>query len=148
MSIEDTRINERNKIIDVIKGYGICLMVCGHSGAPFRNLIYLFHMALFFLASGYLWKDRNAMTRGGILHYVEKKVKSLWLPFVLINMFFTITQNWFLKIGIYSADQTPSVLPMTSLETNDVIKKLLANFFFAVEVSWLVLHGSLGRYFA
>lgn len=45
-------IVERYKVIDVIKGYGICLMVCGHSGVPFTNWIYLFHMALFFIASG------------------------------------------------------------------------------------------------
>lgn len=52
---DNVSIVERYKVIDVIKGYGICLMVCGHSGAPFTNWIYLFHMALFFIASGYLW---------------------------------------------------------------------------------------------
>lgn len=45
--IEDKIVNkdsvsivERYKVIDVIKGYGICLMVCGHSCAPFTNWIY------------------------------------------------------------------------------------------------------------
>ena len=57
-------IVERYKVIDVIKGYGICLMVCGHSGAPFTDWIYLFHMALFFIASGYLWNERNAHRPG------------------------------------------------------------------------------------
>lgn len=39
---------QRDTTLDCIKGYGICLMVCGHSGFPYRNWIYLFHMALFF----------------------------------------------------------------------------------------------------
>lgn len=46
---DNVSIVERYKVIDVIKGYGICLMVCGHSGAPFTDWIYLFHMALFFI---------------------------------------------------------------------------------------------------
>ena len=33
---------KRNETIDVIKGYGICLMVCGHSSFPFTDWIYLF----------------------------------------------------------------------------------------------------------
>lgn len=35
-------------------------MVCGHSGFMHRNWIYLFHMALFFMASGYMWNDIHA----------------------------------------------------------------------------------------
>ena len=121
-------IVERYKVIDVIKGYGICLMVCGHSGAPFTNWIYLFHMALFFIASGYLWNERNAETKKNVVQYVKRKVKSLWLPFVLINVFFTVTQNFFLKIGIYSTDAGASVLPVVSLDTSATIKKVRSLF--------------------
>lgn len=124
-------IVERYKVIDVIKGYGICLMVCGHSGAPFTNWIYLFHMALFFIASGYLWNERNAETKKNVVQYVKRKVKSLWLPFVLINVFFTVTQNFFLKIGIYSTDAGASVLPVISLDTSATIKKVIGNIIFS-----------------
>ena len=44
---------ERNVHIDIIKGIGIILMVYGHAAAPFKHFIYLFHMAIFFMASGY-----------------------------------------------------------------------------------------------
>ena len=74
---DNVSIVERYKVIDVIKGYGICLMVCGHSGAPFTNWIYLFHMALFFIASGYLWNERNAVTKKNVVQYVKRKAKSL-----------------------------------------------------------------------
>ena len=68
---DNVSIVERYKVIDVIKGYGICLMVCGHSGAPFTDWIYLFHMALFFIASGYLWNERNAVTKKNVVQYVK-----------------------------------------------------------------------------
>ena len=122
---------ERNKVIDIIKGYGICLMVCGHSGAPFTNWIYLFHMALFFIASGYLWNECNVVTKKNVVQYVKRKAKSLWVPFVLINLFFTVTQNFFLKIGIYSTDAGASVLPVTPLGTSAAIRKVLGNFIFS-----------------
>lgn len=128
---DNVSIVERYKVIDVIKGYGICLMVCGHSGAPFTNWIYLFHMALFFIASGYLWNERNAVTKKNVVQYVKRKAKSLWLPFVLINLFFTVTQNFFLKIGIYSTDAGASVLPVTPLDTSAAIKKVLGNIIFS-----------------
>lgn len=128
---DNVSIVERYKVIDVIKGYGICLMVCGHSGAPFTDWIYLFHMALFFIASGYLWNERNAVTKKNVVQYVKRKAKSLWLPFVLINLFFTVTQNFFLKIGIYSTDAGASVLPVTPLDTSAAIKKVLGNIIFS-----------------
>lgn len=128
---DNVSIVERYKVIDVIKGYGICLMVCGHSGAPFTNWIYLFHMALFFIASGYLWNECNAETGKSVVQYMKRKVKSLWLPFILINVFFTVTQNFFLKIGIYSTDTGASVLPVTPLDTSATIKKVIGNIIFS-----------------
>ena len=65
------------------------------------------------------------------MQYVKRKAKSLWLPFVLINLFFTVTQNFFLKIGIYSTDAGASVLPVTPLDTSAAIKKVLGNIIFS-----------------
>ena len=47
----DTR---RDSTIDILKGIGIILVVLGHADFPFRDWVYLFHMALFFITSGYL----------------------------------------------------------------------------------------------
>ena len=41
--------------IDTLKAIGIMLVFLGHSGAPFHDGIYLFHMPLFFIISGFLW---------------------------------------------------------------------------------------------
>lgn len=39
----------RDRNIEGIKGMAIILMVMGHCGFPFARLIYLFHMAVFFI---------------------------------------------------------------------------------------------------
>lgn len=45
---------ERDKSIDIARGLAIILVVVGHSGINqyFWNLIYFFHMPLFFFISG------------------------------------------------------------------------------------------------
>lgn len=57
---------------DAIKGIAILLMVVGHSGCPYylRNFIYLFHMGLFYYASGHFFKPCGI---DGILPFLKKK---------------------------------------------------------------------------
>ena len=52
---------ERNGVIDNMKGIGILLMVIGHSSIPYPlyKVIFTFHMPLFFILSGYLYKERT-----------------------------------------------------------------------------------------
>lgn len=48
--------------LDYLKAWGMCLVVYGHSGAINASVdtwIYAFHMPLFFLASGYLFKESS-----------------------------------------------------------------------------------------
>ena len=51
----------RNEIIDIAKAIGIILMVIGHTRCPeyLRHLIYLFHMPLFFILSGYFLQKKS-----------------------------------------------------------------------------------------
>ena len=93
---------ERNISIDIIKGIGIILMVGGHCGMPFTHFIYLFHMAIFFMASGYCFNASNSETMQDVLSFVKRKFKGLWFPYVLWMAVFTLLHNVFVKIGIYS----------------------------------------------
>ena len=68
---------ERNISIDIIKGIGIILMVGGHCGMPFTHFIYLFHMAIFFMASGYCFNASNSETMQDVLSFVKRKFKGL-----------------------------------------------------------------------
>ncbi len=93
---------KRDTSIDVVKGIGIILMVWGHAYGPFKHWIYLFHMAIFFIASGILWDDKKVGDIGKCKEFFIRKMKTLWLPFVLCNAFFNLMHNIFLKTGIYS----------------------------------------------
>lgn len=45
----------RNSAVDSLKGVGIIAVVAGHIYTePFARLVFLWHMPLFFLISGYL----------------------------------------------------------------------------------------------
>ena len=86
---------QRDPVLDSMRGIGIVLMVLGHSGFPGTDFIYLFHMALFFMLSGWLFS-----LRGGPVHFIKRKVVTLWLPFVLANTAFTALNNLFLKLNV------------------------------------------------
>ena len=46
---------QRDPVLDSMRGIGIVLMVLGHAGFPGSSFIYLFHMALFFMLSGWFF---------------------------------------------------------------------------------------------
>lgn len=62
-------------------------MVWGHCGAPFHNYIYLFHMALFFMASGFCWSDKCVTSSQSCKSFFVKRVKRLYFPYVVFNVF-------------------------------------------------------------
>ncbi len=93
---------QRDKRIDIIKGLAIILMVLGHSGFAGKKYIYLFHMAVFFMASGYLFKPDYEGKIKGIVNYIWKKVKGIWLPYFIWNAVFTLLNNVFITLHIYS----------------------------------------------
>lgn len=93
-----SRIDE----IDILKGIAIILMVAGHSGAPFTHFIYLFHMAVFFIASGYFFKDSSSDNLKNVWISIKKKIKGLWIPFFVCNTIFVILHNFFVVINVYT----------------------------------------------
>ncbi|MGJ7437945.1 acyltransferase family protein [Streptococcus equinus] len=124
-------IAKRNIVIDVIKGIGICLMVCGHSGCPATDWIYLFHMSLFFIASGYLWNEKNASSISNLKKYIIRKLYSLWIPFIIINLFFTITYNIFFSWGLYSNISDKNIITTIPLDNISFFKQVVSNFLFS-----------------
>lgn len=69
---------QRDKSIDIAKGIGIILVVYGHLACPIHEEIYLFHMPLFFLLSGYFFSKSDS-----IKHFFLKKTKALICPFLV-----------------------------------------------------------------
>lgn len=74
--------HERIAWIDVAKGIGILLVVLGHNhymkkDLPLRNIIYSFHMPLFFLISGFFIKPEKKL-----FYNFKKKFTSLIKPYL------------------------------------------------------------------
>lgn len=96
--------SNRDYTIDGIKALGIIFMVLGHCGFPGTHFIYLFHMPIFFISSGYLFSENRVTTIKGIVSYFKRKLTSLWLPYVKWNVLFICLNNIFVKNYLYSGN--------------------------------------------
>lgn len=92
----------RSNTFDIAKGIAIILMCIGHTKCPDRlcEFIGMFHMAFFFMASGWFFSERSL---DSFPKYLYKKVKGLWLPFVLWGIAFILLHNWFLQNGLLAS---------------------------------------------
>lgn len=99
-----TEIKTRNPYIDLIKGYGIILMVAGHSNSPGSHFFYLFHMAIFFIASGFCYNSKNSKCLKNCFIYLKRKITSLYIPFVIWTVFFVLIHNFLLKLNFYTTN--------------------------------------------
>jgi len=80
-------VNQVNRInwIDWAKVFTMILVVFGHCSFTnvdliYKNLVYSFHVPLFFLLSGYLHKDSKIF-----ISYLKKNIRSLIVPYILLN---------------------------------------------------------------
>ena len=80
---------KRNPVFDIMKGITILLVILGHETwlpeLP-KNAIFAFHMPLFFLVSGYFFKQFN----------LQKDIKRLIVPYLftgLLLLFFHLLRN-------------------------------------------------------
>lgn len=88
--------------IDIIKALGIICVVLGHASSPFHDFIYLFHMAVFFMASGFFFKDSSTDNLSGLGRSIISKIKGLWLPYFIWNSIFVLLHNQFIMLNIYT----------------------------------------------
>ncbi len=68
---DEDKMNERNHVVDMLKGLGMIFVVGGHSGSPFTGYYYTFHMGLFFCLTGYLMSESNSAIK--FSNYLQKK---------------------------------------------------------------------------
>lgn len=90
-----------NLSIGYLKAIGIILMILGHSGNDLHvnNFIYMFHMPLFFIASGYCFSQRNL---DNPRLFVYKKIKGIWWPYVKWSLVFLVLHNIFFQLNLYN----------------------------------------------
>lgn len=90
----------KDNSITIAKAFGIIMMVIGHCGVPHvTKFIYMFHMPLFFLLSGYCFKEAHL---SDYRNFTWKRVKGLYFPFVKYGLLFLLLHNVFFHLNIYS----------------------------------------------
>ncbi len=90
--------NNRNEQIDIMRGLGMILIVMGHCSFPFTKYIYLFHLAIFFMISGYCYKSEKAYC---IKDYIIKKIQRLYIPYIFGNIICVLLNNLFIYLNLY-----------------------------------------------
>lgn len=93
----------RDRSLDIIRGLDILLVVYAHTLPFCRDFIHVIAIPLFLLVSGYCWHPKIS-TWGDFGRFFLKRLKSLYVPFVLYNWLFTLLGGLFLKIGFYTND--------------------------------------------
>lgn len=80
-------LKKRERWIDGCRGFGIVLMVLGHSQLPkvMEWFIYGFHMPLFFVISGYCFSEEKWKTNG-LWSLVKKKFWDYIVPYFFLGM--------------------------------------------------------------
>lgn len=105
MKLIENQNGKRLAYIDVAKGLGILLVICGHviveGEKPFkysnilRDYIYSFHMALFFVVSGIL--IGHQLKDGVNISYIKKRIcsyiQSLLIPYYSWSVIYFILDN-------------------------------------------------------
>ncbi len=84
----------RDSQIDFIKGMAIICMVIGHAEPNIwvSKFIYLWHMAVFFMASGYFFNAEKLTDYRSFYQYVFKRFYKLWGTYVFwsVAIFYAI----------------------------------------------------------
>lgn len=138
-------MNKRNPNLDVAKGIGIILVVLAHAGMPYATITNRFHMAFFFFLSGMTVSDKYLDNIKMIGLFLWKRVKGLYIPFVVFNVLFYLFYNQLIKINIITDNpkflESPAIGGgnaygiVTSLSSSDIISRLVNVFKFQGEFS-------------
>lgn len=140
---------ERDDTVTLVKAVGIILVVVAHvvlSGWV-NKLIISFHMPLFFLMSGYCFKEKYMDVPK---QFVVRKIKGIYVPYVLYALPFLVLHNVFCHLHIYEPDwlygwkdfawHTSRIVTRMSMNEG-----LLGAFWFLKELFWgsLIFYGML-----
>lgn len=91
----------RDNTVTLVKAIGIILVVLGHvlaSDMVVRKAIFTFHMPLFFIMSGYCFKEKYL---DDAKQFLIRKIKGIYVPFVVFSLVFLALHNVFCRLNIY-----------------------------------------------
>lgn len=82
---DDNNVGERRyRELDILKGIAILLVVLGHSGSVLTHFVYLFHVSVFFMASGLCYKRVTQWSE--FISFAKRRIIRLYVPYVSLNL--------------------------------------------------------------
>ena len=142
---------KRDNTVTYVKAIGIVLMVLGHlvpSDMVLRKAIFTFHMPLFFIMSGYCFKEKYL---DDAKQFVVRKIKGIYVPFVAFSLVFLALHNVFCQWNFYDPEWLygwkdylwESSRIVTRMSHNE---GLLGTFWFLKELFWgnIIFYTTLG----
>ena len=94
---------KRIEWIDIVKGIAIILIIIGHSLGDYSRsflaaMIYAVHVPVFFILSGYLFRERK-----NILKYIKHMSLTLLLPYVFTGLLIVLLSvaSWRVSVGVF-----------------------------------------------
>lgn len=118
------QLTVRDKRIDVLRGIGIVLMIYGHA-AKYTSFVALFHMAVFFIASGYCFCPEKVRGTRNLVKYFARKIQSLWVPYFAYETIYILLHNSFICMNFYT--DNPAFLTDCSNPITKLFNKMSAN---------------------
>ncbi len=114
------QIRERDVSLDIMKCLGILMVVYAHTLPFCRNLIHVMAIPSFLMISGYCWHTRIQTPRD-FGRFFLKRLKALYVPFVLYNGTYALLGGLFLKLGFYTDDpkKNPNAKRLSVIEHVD-----------------------------
>lgn len=90
---------DRSLYWDIVKGISIIAIVLGHAGLRGTAFVYLWHLAIFFFATGYFFNEQKYGRDP--FGYFGKRLSGAWPRFMFYSFFFVLMHNWFATHGLY-----------------------------------------------
>lgn len=88
---------DRSRELDILKAFGIFLMIFDHVGWGDLAHTYIqsFHMPLFFIVSGYLWKPNQSISR-----IAQRRFKTVMVPYFSFAVLYLLILASVLRAGL------------------------------------------------
>lgn len=78
----NTGSHQRIRYIDIAKALAMFAIISGHFGVvSINNVVYGFHVPLFFIVSGYFFSTKRALTSS-----IVQKLRQLMIPYVIVGL--------------------------------------------------------------
>lgn len=112
-----THTKERSPYWDIVKGLGIIAIVLGHSRPT--GFVYLYHLALFFFVSGYLYSEKKY--GDAPFSYVGARLSGSWPRYFFYTGLFVLAHNFYVNQGLYLGQELYNHTAMLSAICNNLI---------------------------